>query len=123
MKPSQRNLADENPNERMKLMNQVLQYGNISDLETLFESGMNINQTDYEGRTALMMSAVQGRKDIVEMLIRRGADINFTFMYHGRIPQTALDAAHECRKSEIEQILLAQGAKTGKEVYQTQETE
>ncbi len=116
-----KNLANENPNERMKLMDHALQYGNMSDLEALFSAGMDINQTDFEGRTALMMSAAQGKKDVIETLIKRGADINLIFLYHGRIPQTALDAARECKKSVIEQILVAHGAKTGKELHQTKE--
>jgi len=109
-----------NPNELMRQMEHALQFGNTSDLEALFDGGMDINQTDFEGRTALMMSSVRGEKDAVEMLIRRGAEVNFVFMYQGRIPQTALDAARESRKSEIEQILLAHGAKTGKELRQNQ---
>lgn len=121
MEIPQRNLGGENPNERMKLMDQALQFGKISDLEALFDRGMDINQTDFQGRTALMMSTVRGNRDAVEMLIRRGADINFIYMYQDRIPQTALDAARECRKVEIEQILLEHGAKTGGELHQIQE--
>jgi len=123
METPQKKLADENPNECMRKMDHALQHGNINDLETLFNTGMDINQTDFEGRTALMMSTAQGNKDAVEMLIKRGADINSIFMYQDRIPQTALDAARECKKSEIEQILLAHGAKTGKELQQTPKDE
>ena len=111
---------NENPNERMKLMDHALQFGNTNDLEALFDQGMDINQTDFEGRTALMMSAVKGKKDDVEMLIRRGADVNCVFMYQDRLPKTALDAARECRKAEIEKILIEHGAKTGSELYQSQ---
>jgi len=122
METQQGNGADENPNERMKQMDYALQYGNKMDLEALFDAGIDINQTDFEGRTALMMSTVQGKKDTVEMVIRRGADINFIFMYQSRIPKTALDAARACRHAEIEQILLKHGAQTGKELQQTKES-
>lgn len=118
MENPQKYLVSENPNDRMRLMDRALQKGTGSDLEALFESGIDINQTDFEGRTALMMSAVFGKRDVVEMLIKRGADVNKIYMYQGRIPQTALDAARESKKSEIEQILLAHGAKTGKELQQ-----
>jgi ankyrin repeat protein len=109
-----------NPNERMKLMDHALQFGNTSDLEALFNQGMDINQTDFQGRTALMMSVVNGKNDVVEMLIRRGADVNCVFMYQDRLPKTALDAARECRKAEIEKILIEHGAKTGSELHQNQ---
>ena len=121
METPQRNLAGENPNELRKLMDDALQYGSISDLEALFDEGMDINQTDFSDRTALMMCTVQGKTDAVKMLIQRGADINLISMYQGRIPKTALDGARECRKSAIEQILVEHGAKTGAELHQTQE--
>ena len=97
-------------------MDHALQFGDINSLKVLFEEGVNVDQTDFEGRTPLMMSAVRGEKEIVEMLIELGADINYVFMYQGRLPKTALDAARESAKSEIEQILLEHGAKTGKEL-------
>ena len=116
MEIPQRNLANEHPNTLRRLLNDALERGTDGDLEALFEDGMSIDQEDFEGRTALMMSCAKGKKDVVEMLLRRGADVNRIFMYQDRMPQTALDAARECRKSEIEAILLSHGAKTGKEL-------
>lgn len=110
----------ENPNERMKRMDHALQFGDVSDLEALFDQGMDIKQTDFQGRTALMLSVVKGKKDAVEMLIGRGADVNCVFKYQDRLPKTALDAARECRKAEIEKILIAHGAKPGSELFQDQ---
>jgi len=37
-------------------------------------------------------------------------------MYHGKIPQTALDAVKESGKSEIVELLLPKGAKMGSEI-------
>lgn len=108
----------ENPNELMKKMDHALQYGGMNDLETLFDRGMDINQTDFQGRTALMMSVVKGNKENIEMLIKRGADVNCVFMYQNRLPKTALDAARECRKAEIEKMLIEHGAKTGSELHE-----
>lgn len=108
--------VSENPNDHMKKMNDVLQYWTTKDLEALYDNGMDIDQTDFEGRTGLMMMTVKGKKDAVNMIIRRGANINFVFMYQGRLPKTALDAANECKKVEITEILLKHGAKTWREV-------
>jgi len=113
METSKHNFEGANPNELRKLMNQTLQYGNTADLEILFDDGMDVNQVDFEDRTALMMKAAQGKKDAVEMLLRRGADVNRIFMYQGRVPKTALDGALENGKTEIADILIAHGAKTG----------
>ncbi len=105
-----------NPNQQRKLLDRALQYGAIDDLRKLVDEGMNINQTDFEGRTALQLMAFKGNKVAVEMLITRGADVNCIFMYQGRIPMSALDAAREAGKTEIEDVLLAHGAKTGAEL-------
>lgn len=105
-----------NPNELRKTLDNVLQYGTLADLEALFDGGMDINQTDFEGRTALQHMASRGRKDAVEMLISRGADVNVVFMYQDRIPMTALDAAKGSGKNDVVSILIAHGAKMGKEL-------
>lgn len=107
---------DENPNKLRGLMDSALQRGTTADLEALFDSGMDVNQEDFEGRTALMMCSAKGQRDGVEMLIERGADVNRIFKYHDSIPKTALDAARESGKSEIADILITFGAKSGKEL-------
>lgn len=111
-----RNLAGAEQNELMRLLDHALQYGTQTDLEALFDDGMSIDQVDYSGRTALQIAVFQGRKNIVETLLSRGANVNCICMYQGRIPLTALDAANESRKTEIAQMLIARGAKTGQEI-------
>jgi ankyrin repeat protein len=111
---------DVNPNELRKMMDHVLQRGTISDLEALLDSGVDVNQGDFEGRTALMLSSAQGKRDVVEMLLARGADVNRVFMYHDRIPMSALDAARQSGHFEIADTLDALGAKSGKELNQEQ---
>jgi len=107
---------DVNPNELRKQMDHAIQYGTPDDLEALFDNGMDINQEDFEGRTALMMYAAMGKVAAVEMLLARGADINRVYRYHDRIPNTALDAANQTGNKAIADMLLARGAKTGKEL-------
>ena len=107
---------EQNPNDFRRKLDHALQHGTLEELETLFEQGMDINQTDWEGRTALQLLSYRGNKKGVEMLLARGADVNALFMYQGRVPQTALDAAHENKKTEVIGILLGHGAKTGREI-------
>lgn len=97
-------------------MDDALQHGTTTDLEALFDDGMDVNQDDFEGRTVLMMSAAKGKKDAVEMLLKRGADVNRVSWYQKRIPGTALDAAIQTGRKEIANILMAHGAKTAKEL-------
>lgn len=104
------------PNHLSKLLDHALQYGTVAELLDLFEKGMNIDQTDFEGRTALQLISARGKKDIAERLISKGADVNAVFMYQGRIPMTALDAAFQSGNQELINLLLSLGAKKGNEV-------
>jgi ankyrin repeat protein len=111
--------SEKNPNELMKELDRVLNFGTPEDLFALFDNGMDINQTDFEGRTALQIMTVKGKKEVVEELISRGADVNHVFMYQGRIPFSALDAAEQTKKPEIADLLRSHGAKLGKELKQS----
>lgn len=105
-------------NELKRKLDRAIQYGTRADLEALFDAGMSVDQVDWEGRTAIQMLSVRGDKSGVEMMIARGADVNHVFMYQGRLPFTALDGAREKNRKDIEEVLLACGAKTGREMRQ-----
>ena len=107
---------EEDPFAAIKLLDKTIQYGSKDDLKKLFEDGMDINQGDWEDRTALMFSVAKGNKDMVEWLLDQGADINKVFMYHKRIPKTALDAAIETNKKELVEFLIKKGAKRGLDI-------
>jgi ankyrin repeat protein len=111
---------DINPNDLMRKMDQIIQYGSIKDLQTYIEEGGNVDQTDWEGRTALQMMSAKGNEEAVKFLLSKGADVNKIFMYRGRIPKTALDAARETKRKSIEEILVASGAKSAIELQQPQ---
>lgn len=111
----------DNPNDRMRAMDNALQSGTTEDLVQLFDDGMDIDQPDFVGRTALGMCTFLGRVDAVKMLLDRGANVNHVFMFQERIPSTPLDAARESRRSELETLLREHGAKTGREIMPPQE--
>ncbi len=45
-------------------------------LAALIEAKANVNATDPEGKTALHWAAEKNRKDLVELLVKAGADVN-----------------------------------------------
>lgn len=109
-----------NPNVRRKAMDHALQRGTTEELMGLFDDGIDINQEDFQGRTALMLSVASGKEEVVELLLEHGADVNHVYMFQDRVPMTALDAALQTNRQELANLLRAHGAKTGREQMQTQ---
>ena len=114
---------DVNPSELRRIMDHVLQYGTTEELMRLFDDGMDIDQEDFQGRTALMMCTAQGKMEAVKVLLDRDADINRIYMHQGRVPGTALDAARQTSRFALAELLASHGAKTAREVLAEQATE
>jgi hypothetical protein len=96
-------------------------FGSPDELIRKIEEGeIGINDTDFEDRTALMMMTAQGHTNAVERLIAQSADLNRINMYQGRIPMSALDAARQTKRKALEQLLLDNGAKSGRDIQAEQ---
>lgn len=50
----------------------------LDEVETLLNVGVDINATNNDGDTALMVASINGDTKIVQVLIERGADVNAT---------------------------------------------
>ena len=109
-----------NPNDLMREMDKVIQYGNMEDVLVLIDTKkIDVDQTDFEGRTALQMYSFKGNLDAVSELLKRGANINKVFLYQNRVPMTALDAATEANKTDVIKVLKLNGAKSGREISES----
>jgi len=74
----------------------------------LIESGADVNAKDnLFGRTALMIASFYGHKEVVELLLKKGADVNAKDK-NGR---TALMIASKKGHKEIVELLKFYGAK------------
>ena len=58
--------------------------GNIAVVKQLLADGVNVNAKEENGGTALHWAAQEGHKEIVELLISSGSDIN---IYSGRLEE------------------------------------
>lgn len=50
--------------------------GDVEGIKELLDSGIDANYRDIDDRTALHVAACQGLKDVVEILLDRGADVD-----------------------------------------------
>jgi len=108
--------------EHMKKVEQAF-FGSPDDLMRKIQEGeIGVDDTDFEDRTAVMMMTARGAEQAVRWLIDQGADLNRINMYQGRIPMSALDAARQTRRASLEQLLLENGAKSGRDIHDEQLT-
>jgi len=76
-----------------------------------------VNAKDKRGLTPLHIAAGARRKEIVELLITEGADVNAKLVSDGpHKGKTPLDAANETNHPEIADLLRKHGGKTGEEL-------
>ena len=57
--------------------------GDLSKVERLVDSGVNVNSSDYSEMTALHYAAMHARDDVIKCLISRGAEVNTVDMKGG----------------------------------------
>ncbi len=79
--------------------------GKLTMLKRLISEGCDINARDSGGRTPLFLAVRFGHKDMVEILINEGADVNIA-----PNPWTPLILALRLGRKEIAAILVEEGA-------------
>ena len=85
--------------------------GNIESVKQYLDAGAIVNAKDEDGWIALHYAALEGHKDIVELLIDKGADVNAK-----NSGKTSLDWAIINDETEIADLLRNHGGKTGEEL-------
>ncbi len=50
--------------------------GDLHEIQRLVASGADLNEGDYDGRTAIHLAASEGQEEIVRYLIAKGVNIN-----------------------------------------------
>ncbi|EKX42413.1 hypothetical protein GUITHDRAFT_73954, partial [Guillardia theta CCMP2712] len=79
--------------------------GNKEQLKRLIVNGIEVNESNYDQRTALHLAASEGHVDVVEYLLEKKADANFRDRTGGTPLSDALRHKHE----RIQEILRMSG--------------
>jgi len=112
-----------------KFIHKAASAGHIEAVKKHLADGVNVNEMDFfENKTPLHSAVWSGRKEVVELLIAKGGDVNLEASL-GRTPLDQInlklrasnfeEPLKEDRKkifTEIADLLRKHGAKTGKEL-------
>ena len=91
--------------------------GNIEAVKQHLAAGTDVDEKGSKlGSTALHQAAAEGRKEIAELLIAKGADVNAKCTSGKKQGLTPLDAANERNYPKIADLLRKHGGKTGEEL-------
>ena len=116
------------PSEADRALLKAAERGNIKAVKQHLDAGADVNAKDEDGFTPLHYAAVTGRKEIAEILIAEGADVNAkigsagALYFKGQTPldfkkgQTPLDWAIGRKRTETAALLRKHGGKTGEEL-------
>ncbi|XP_049932450.1 integrin-linked protein kinase 1-like isoform X2 [Nymphaea colorata] len=81
--------------------------GDLQGIQELLDTGIDVNSTDIDDRTALHVAACQGRVEIVELLLEHGARLDM----QDRWGSTPLADAHHYKHYDVCKIMEKYGAK------------
>ena len=97
-----------------KSIDDAAKYGLIEAVKKHLANGANVNTVvdGISGRTLLFLAAQWGHKEIVELLIAKGADVNAKSV----VGEAPLDRAIRFNRTEIADLLRKHGGKTGEEL-------
>ena len=88
------------------LLDRLIASGNVSDVESMLDTGTDVNAENPHGWTPLLSACEHEQPDIIRLLIARGADINYADSngwtpLHNAI-DVAIDGTIQTRAPEID---------------------
>eukprot|EP00741_Cyanophora_paradoxa_P001756 tig00000073_g1703.t1 len=82
-------------------------FNDVENMARMLDGGLDVNAADYDGRTALHISASEGHVKATELLLRRGAEAGRRDRWGGTAMQNAVKFGHD----SVAAILRQHGAR------------
>jgi pectate lyase len=101
------------PSELPLTLQEAATSGDIALVRSLVDVGADLDFSNDGNKTALQLAAMNGHKEIVELLLVKGARIDDQKSYPGR---TALDYAVEKGHKDVVELLINKGADVNVEI-------
>ena len=99
-------------NGKSALMYAIISSSDIEVVKFLIDNGANVNLKSNDSETALMNAYIRGTKELVELLINSGADVNLIdFNLKDNYGRTKLMEASEIGNKEAVELLINAGAR------------
>ena len=99
-------------NGKSALMYAIISSSDIEVVKFLIDNGANVNLKSNDGETALMNAYIRGNKELVELLINSGADVNLIdFNLKDNYGRTKLMEASKIGNKEAVELLINAGAR------------
>lgn len=104
-------VAGEREDELLK----AVRKGDAAAVKALLDAGVTANAKFRYDRSVLSFAADRGNREIVELLLAKGADVNAKDTYYGMTP---LAAAVYAGHADVVRVMLAKGAEPASSVVQ-----
>lgn len=88
----------------------IFRAGTVAEARAAFEAGADVDYSPDGRVTPLLLRVGRGPRDLVEFLIRSGADVNVRAEIMGQRDYTALISASRFGRTRIVRLLIAAGA-------------
>ena len=90
--------------------------GHIKAVKQHLAAGVDVNAKNKNGYTPLHTVTVYGNREIAELLIAKGADVNAKIEVGGYKGDTPLDLTIKRKRTKAADLLRKHGGKTGEEL-------